>query len=149
MIKSKLLQVIKTQFALPINSLHGISHWKHVEVLGRRLATSTEADLEVITLFAYLHDARRINEDFDPEHGERAGQYCLKLFNDRSLPLSKSQLKQLMIACQNHSDSKFVTDDMTVATCLDADKLDLVRFGISPHEDFLLTEAAIDSLGQQ
>jgi len=57
---------------LPLSSIHGSSHWRRVERFGLKVAEANGADREVVSLFAYLHDARRVNNDDDPGHGERA-----------------------------------------------------------------------------
>ena len=141
MISIDILTIINKQLALPINSLHGISHWKQVEMNGRRLSPSTRADTTVVSYFAYLHDSQRQNEDEDLGHGERAAVYCEELYKQGFLKITVHQLSQLMYACKFHSDSKVKTDDITIATCWDADRLDLVRLGITPDPCFLLTEA--------
>jgi len=131
--------LIQSQFKLPINSIHGISHWKQVEAIGHRLSASTKADKVVVSYFAYLHDSKRQNEDEDLGHGETASIYCEQLYKQGILKITENQLSQLLYACKFHSDSKAKTDDMTIATCWDADRLDLNRIGITPDSDFLYT----------
>ncbi|MCL4353437.1 MAG: hypothetical protein M1484_04060 [Patescibacteria group bacterium] len=142
MISPKLFRLIKSQYDLPINSLHGLPHWKHVEALGRRLATSTKADLRVITLFAYLHDSCRKNDDFDPEHGVRAVKFVKELFEAKMLNITTKQLETLVFACQFHNQKQIKPKNITVATCWDADKLDLERMGTTPDSNYLFTEVA-------
>ena len=38
---------------------------------GFRLAETNGANLKVVTAFALLHDSRRENDGYDPEHGFR------------------------------------------------------------------------------
>ncbi len=64
-----ILQVILEDYALPIAGDHGVAHWARVLENGLRLAEETGANVEVVSLFAVLHDSRRINEMTDPEHG--------------------------------------------------------------------------------
>lgn len=135
--KIRIIKIIKIQFLLPLNSLHDISHWKRVEMNGRRLSASTRADTTVVSCFAYLHDSQRQNEDTDPSHAERASVYCVQLYRQGVLKITQSQYSQLLYACKFHSDTKVKTDDITVMTCWDADRLDLVRLGISPDPLFL------------
>ena len=52
--------------------IHGLKHWTSVLENGRKLAAETGANLKVVELFSVLHDARRENENDDPEHGHRA-----------------------------------------------------------------------------
>jgi len=131
--------LIQSQFKLPINSIHGISHWKQVEAIGHRLSASTKADKVVVSYFAYLHDSKRQNEDEDLGHGETASIYCEQLYKQGVLKVTENQLSQLLYACKFHSDNKAKTDDMTIATCWDADRLDLNRIGITPDPFFLHT----------
>lgn len=142
MISRHLLKVIQSQFRLPATSLHGPIHWKRVEAIGTLLATRTRADVKVVSNFAYLHDAKRFTEDFDPDHGQRAMQFCIDLSIQGLIQLSPKQLKQLFRACEKHSDHRFETKDRTVATCLDADRLDVERLGIVPYREWLLTQEA-------
>ncbi len=44
-----------------------------------RLAGETGANVEVVSLFAILHDSRRINEVTDPEHGPRAAEFAAEI----------------------------------------------------------------------
>jgi len=138
----RLLNVILSRFALPNNSIHGITHWKRVEAIGRRLAASIEADVAVVSHFAYLHDSCRVNEDFDPEHGLRAKEYVLRLAKEHVLQLTSKQVNQLAQACEIHTDHRIKTDNLTIATCIDADRLDIVRLHLQPYEQFFLTFAA-------
>lgn len=142
MISNELLQTILTQFSLSDASIHGITHWKQVETIGRRLAASTGADVTVVSHFAYLHDACRINEDFDPEHGLRARDFVLKLAKKHLLQLKNEQVRQLARACEIHDDHRIKTQDPTIATCIDADRLDIVRLHMQPYKQFLHTSAA-------
>ena len=142
MLEPNLLNEIKNQFKLPIASLHGLSHWKRVEVMGRRLSASTKADMTVVTHFAYVHDSQRQSEDVDPSHAERAAIYCEQLYQQGVLKITKKQYSQLLYACKFHSDTKAKTDDVTIATCWDADRLDLIRLGIILYSGFLFTSCA-------
>lgn len=56
------------------HSAHGIGHWKRVEYLGLEIAKENGADKKVISLFAYLHDARR-----KKELNDRSWQACSNL----------------------------------------------------------------------
>ena len=96
---------------------------KRVEAIGRHLSASTKADMIVVSYFAYLHDSQRQTEDADPSHGERASIYCEQLTRRGVLKLTKKQLKQLLYACRFHSADNAKTNDITIATCWDADNL--------------------------
>lgn len=67
------IEAIK-QFALKgweLGETHGLPHWQRVERNGIILATS-EVNITVVRLFAYLHDKCRIDNGCDIEHGKKA-----------------------------------------------------------------------------
>lgn len=139
-----LRRLILAQFKLGLNSIHGMAHWGRVERLGLMLAEKTGADKDVISLFACFHDSQRENECLDPHHGARAAEFATKLFKAGILKASGNQLKQLVEACRYHSDPGAKSDDITVMTCWDADRLDLWRVGETPDPARLNTDAARD-----
>lgn len=123
-------------------SYHGPWHWEKVEQNALILAKETkDADKIVAQLFAYIHDAKRENEDHDPMHGHRAAEYAQTLFDRGELKINQDQLKLLIEACKYHNDGK-TTEDPTIGVCWDADRLDLTRVGIIPDLNLLSTEAA-------
>lgn len=136
----KLSEEIKLNFKLDINGDHGVSHWRRVKSIGQHLAAVI--DWRVITLFAVLHDSCRLGDGNDPDHGERASEYAVALHKQGLLPANDKQLEQLVFACRHHSDKNFKTDDITIQSCLDADRLDLYRFGEIPDDKYLFTELA-------
>jgi len=140
---SELIDLIIGQFKLDLDSVHGISHWRRVREIGDYLAKQTGADIEVITLFAYLHDSKRESENDEPYHGLRAMVFMDDLYKKGLLGnLSTGQWMQLMIACTFHCLPNEKSDDITVQTCWDADRLDLWRVGIVPQMQFLNTDFA-------
>jgi len=141
MINKGLLEAITAQFQLPNSSIHGLTHWKNVAVIGRYLSARTMADEVVVSHFAYLHDSKRKTEDYEPDHGLKARLLGLELAKGGLIQLSQKQLHQLFTACEIHSDSQAKVDDVTIATCLDADRIDLLRLGIMPEEELLYTPA--------
>lgn len=136
------LNLIIDQFKLDIESEHGIGHWKKVEKIGNYLAKYTKAGLEIINLFSYFHDSKRENKGRDPEHGLRASLFIKELHDKGVLSLSEKQLNQLTFACQYHSNSKIKSNDITIQTCWDADRLDLWRVGAIPDPSLLNTAIA-------
>jgi uncharacterized protein len=60
-------------------SCHGPDHWRRVERNGLLLASRTNADVEVVKLFALFHDCRRENEGCDEGHGQRGADYAATL----------------------------------------------------------------------
>lgn len=141
-LRKELLNLIAGQFKLDIKSEHGMPHWQRVEEIGDYLTERTGADLGVIYLFAYLHDSKRENEGHDPEHGRRASFFIKELYGKDILNISEKQLSQLTFACEHHSDSRIKSDDITIQTCWDADRLDLWRIGAIPEPSLLNTAIA-------
>lgn len=119
---------------------HGVAHWARVLENGRRLAGETGADVEVVSLFAVLHDCRRLNDYHDPDHGPRAAELARTL-RGRLFELDNRAFAQLHRACAGHTHER-THPDVTIQTCWDADRLDLGRVGIEPHPSRLCTEAA-------
>lgn len=137
-----LLNLIKDQFRLPLESTHGVLHWKSVEDKGLYLAQFTGADEAVVRYFAYIHDSQRFTDSEDPLHALRAGEFVQELFDDGKLSLTKPQLLLLKRACEVHNTSPTRPLDPTIATCLDADRLDLLRLGVNPSSKLLFTTTA-------
>ncbi len=142
MISQKLIRIIRDQFVLEWTGIHGAPHWTRVRENGLRLAQLTGAKPNVVELFAFLHDSRRLNDDHDPEHGIRAASFAQTLAGS-AFELEAFDLKLLTTACRGHSDG-LTKGDITVLTCWDADRLDLGRVGIKPHPARLCTPAARD-----
>lgn len=137
-----LLQRIKDQYQLNLNSDHGIFHWERVDKIGLYLSRETKADITVVSLFAYLHDSKRIDEDFDLEHGGRAALFARELYGEKLLDITAGQLDNLIAACKFHSQSEIKPENITIATCWDADRLDLCRLGATPDPEYLFSNAA-------
>lgn len=130
-------QRVIAQFRLGQNSAHYVDHWDRVAAYGAFLGARNGADLEVVRLFALLHDSQRFEESYDPEHGPRAARfaehYCGKAFL-----LEATQLKILMEACHDHDRGR-THPDPTIGACWDADRLDLDRVAINCDPAFMST----------
>src|SRR5439155_4023853 len=74
-----ILHAVLEDYALPWGGDHGIAHWARVYENGLRLAGETGANVGVVSLFAVLHDCRRVNEHTDPDHGPRAAEFATLL----------------------------------------------------------------------
>lgn len=122
------------------DSNHGLSHWRKVEENGLNLAKENGADKLVISLFAYLHDSRRENEDEDEDHGLRASHLLDELIEAEVISISDLQYQQLAQALIWHNSDLARSDDITVQTCWDADRLDLGRVGMTPDPKRLFTK---------
>ncbi len=131
----------KKQYSLGDSSIHGPEHWEKVFENGVMLAGKTPgADVLVVKLFSLLHDCRRENDHYDPDHGRRAAGE-LQRINGSLLHLSDNQLVLLEQACSGHADG-YTSSNPTIGCCWDADRLELPRAGIKPRAQFLSTEAA-------
>jgi uncharacterized protein len=95
---------------------------------------------DVVSLFAILHDSRRINEVTDPDHGPRAAAFAAEL-RGSAFDLDDHQFRLLYRACEGHTHER-MRPDVTIQTCWDSDRLDLGRVGIMPHPSRLCTEVA-------
>ncbi|MCO4836223.1 MAG: hypothetical protein KC481_21425 [Acidimicrobiaceae bacterium] len=134
------LKTVLEDYALPINGDHGVAHWARVLENGLRLSEETGANIEVVQLFAVLHDSRRQNEVTDPQHGPRAAELALQL-RGSVIDLDDHALDLLNRACHGHTHER-THPDVTIQTCWDSDRLDLGRVGITPHPSRLCTEVA-------
>lgn len=138
--RTAVLQAATEAFRLGRDSDHGPSHWLRVEANGIRLAELTNgANVEVVQLFALLHDCRRKNEWTDPGHGARAAEFAASL-RGTLLDMSDADFAQLVSAMQGH-DEGHTTTDPTIGCCWDADRLDLGRVGIRPDPAYMSTAA--------
>lgn len=137
------VSVIRQQFALDWSGIHGAPHWARVWNNGLRLAEHTGARLDVVELFAFLHDTQRKYDGRDPDHGSRAADFARTL-QGGLFTLDDEGLSLLCFACAGHSDG-LLQADVTVQTCWDADRLDLIRIGVIPDPKKLCTDAARDS----
>jgi uncharacterized protein len=123
-----------------LSVLHGPQHWRAVARVGVELVRVTPgADLGVVVLFALLHDSQRWYDGHDPDHGRRAAKAAHALH--AVLGLSQDRLERLVVACALHADC-CTTDDPTIGTCWDADRLNLWRVGVTPDPGMLSTDAA-------
>lgn len=121
------------------DGIHGERHWWRVYENAMRLSGTTDADIKVLALFAFLHDAWRQDDGEDKDHGKRAAE-GLKSVPAAILDISPDQLRLLDYAIRHHVDGE-VSDDPTIGTCWDADRLDLGRVGIAPNEQQMSTGA--------
>jgi len=138
----KIIKYIKQKAKFFDSPIHGIKHWQNVEKIGMYLCERNGADEDVIRIFAYIHDVGRLNEDADLQHGKRSAEILENLIKSENIGLNRNQSQQLHYACEHHSEEDADSDDVTIQTCWDADRLDLWRFGIVPERELLFTNAA-------
>ena len=133
-----LWQIVTAQFHAPEYSVHGPDHWRRVERNGLLLATRTGVDTDIVRLFALFHDSRRENDGCDDGHGGRGAEYAASL-RGTAFELPDDRFELLRYACVWHTDGDR-HDDLTIATCWDADRLDIGRVGVVPDPEFMSTE---------
>lgn len=138
-----LMTQLRRNFRLDWAGIHGAPHWSRVMHLGLQIARVTGADTRVICLFAVLHDSERQNEGSDPDHGRRAAYAVRRRHESGALGLDDRSAELLAQACAGHSKGGLDVDP-TIATCWDADRLDLGRVGVRPLPSRLCTSAARD-----
>lgn len=141
MTPEELIPTILEQYRLPVFGIHGIAHWARVQDNGLRLAQNSGASQAIIRYFAIFHDSRRQNESIDPGHGKRGALLARQL--RAQIDLGDDDFERLVQACEGHTIQRF-NQDLTVQTCWDADRLDLLRAGIQPNPSYLGTPAAQD-----
>src|SRR5262249_31574919 len=128
---------VTAQFQCGRDSIHGPAHWRRVEKNGLLIASRSGAIVEVVRLFAVFHDSRREHDDWDDTHGARGAAYAASkrgvLFE-----LSDAHFELLDYACKWHTHGQ-LSEDPTIGTCWDADRLDLGRVGLAPSAEFMST----------
>ena len=117
---------------------HGVSHWERVERNGLLLATD-DVNTTVVRLFAYLHDKWRVDNWEDIEHGKRAAENLPALRGTLLAGITDGEFELLRKACELHTVCHR-TGNPTVDACFDADRLDLMRVGITPDPKKMATE---------
>ena len=78
-----------------------------------------------------IHDARRENEDYDPEHGLRAMRLARRSPLAGSL-LGEPGISHLADACLMHEKGEIDRRNPTIGACWDADRYNLLRLEIDP-----------------
>jgi uncharacterized protein len=118
---------------------HGLKHWENVERFGRILAKRTGANLLVVQAFAYLHDIGRCDDGIALDHGKRSAELVRE--NSHLIDfLNSHERDQLLYAIENHTNVKS-SNDVTINTCWDSDRLDLTRIGIAPNPYLMASDA--------
>lgn len=131
----KIIELVTQQWTL--GEMHGLPHWQRVERNAMLLITP-HVNPRVVRLFAYFHDACRLDNDSDLLHGFRAKCLVDSLRTSLLKELSSEEFHQLQTACELHTTTLSV-DDPTIDTCFDADRLDLERCGILPDPQRMAT----------
>ena len=124
-----------------MSKVHGIYHWKWVANMAMEMFLNSQyqIDLLVCMWFAVLHDSHRQSDGDDEGHGQRASEYIDHIRDVYLAGLTDEQVLKLKKACRTHT-SATEEDDITVAVCIDSDRLHLWRVGIDPDPKRLLTQ---------
>src|SRR5215469_8699476 len=136
---NRLWEHVIHEFRCHTESVHGPSHWRRVERNGLLISARNGAVEDVIRLFAIFHDSRREHDGWDDTHGARGAAYAASL-RGVLFDLSDPHFELLHYACTWHTHGN-LSDDLTIGTCWDADRLDLGRVGIRPEAGFMSTES--------
>jgi uncharacterized protein len=139
--RTGLIALIKSEFKLNWQGIHGASHWARVLHHGKNIGRLRGADLLVVELFGFLHDSCRWDDGRDPLHGQRAAEFANDIHR-HYFDLQPLQLDYLCYALRHHSGGE-VSTSVTIQTCWDADRLDLGRVGIFPSPKYLSKEASL------
>lgn len=139
---NELMKYLRGHFRLDWTGIHGAPHWSRVLLNGTKIAQAEGARLDVVTLFAFLHDHERINDGDDWGHGPRAALNAKKL-RGTYFDIDDKGFDLLLEAMCGHSTGD-IKGDITVITCYDADRLDLGRVGTMPLPKYLCTATAKD-----
>ncbi|MBE9549438.1 MAG: hypothetical protein IMF09_08555 [Proteobacteria bacterium] len=139
-----LVRLLIQRYPLNHRGIHGVPHWMRVRANGLSMAEINGANSKVIELFAVFHDSQRFNDAHDPEHGARGAALAFEFWQEGIISLEKSEFAKLEEACCDHTHGGTEPSSITIATCWDADRLDLGRVGIIPNPRYLCTDEACD-----
>lgn len=139
-LSASLLGAIRTHYRLEWTDLHGAAHWARVLHNELTLAELAGARTEMVALFATFHDACRLNDGYDPEHGSRGAELAAAM-RGKFYAMEDSSAELLFTACRTHTEGTY-HPDVTVRVCWDADRLDLWRVGTMPDPRQLTTTPA-------
>ncbi|WP_237564917.1 hypothetical protein [Blastopirellula marina] len=135
-----ILSEVLREYQMSLRGIHGVAHWARVLENGLYLAAETGADVAIVSLFAVLHDSQRVDDGYDPGHGQRAADFARKM-RPKHIDISDDNFELLYEACAGHTH-ELTHENITVQTCWDADRLDLGRVGVTPHPSRLCTDFA-------
>lgn len=127
----------ETLFRAGIRSDHGPDHWRRVEDAVMLMASETGCDVTIGRLFAIYHDACRVNDGADLDHGLRAAALLRRILGVQ-FTLTAERMDLLTYAVSEHTRGK-TSADPTIGTCWDADRLDLTRVGIMSDAGLMST----------
>lgn len=115
-----------------------ILHAKRIINFGRYLAKQNGANMNVVILFAALHDSEKKDTN-NPEHGAMAAKKIGDFYHYLFYNLSSQEKESVKKACELHS-TEIKTGDVTIDTCIDANRLEIGRYGIEYDIEKFATE---------
>lgn len=147
------------QFTYIDSRLHGPAHWVRVHRFGTMLANSlnlSEREARCVEVFSFTHDLARIDDGGGNQHAIDGAIHAFKVMDAIFPDLDEAQQQLISAAIRYHSDGLradeayyrgFIeinewSEDVlinTVGCCFDADRLDLLRLGVEPHERYMST----------
>lgn len=147
----RLVDAVEARSTHLASTIHGVDHWRAVGTTAASLAdvidmTAADAeagrpDRELVLLFALLHDALRVDDGRDLEHGPRAAVLLDELREGGLIRLDEVRGDVLREAIHDHTNGT-LSEEPTIAVCWDADRLLIHRVGFVPNSRFCSTPEA-------
>lgn len=147
----RLVDAVEARSTHLTSTIHGVDHWRAVGATAASLAdvfdmTAEDADAarpdrELLLLFALLHDARRLDDGRDLEHGPRAAVLLDELREGGLIRLDEARGDVLRKAIRDHTNG-MLSEQPTIGICWDADRLLIHRVGFVPKARFCSTPEA-------
>lgn len=147
----RLVDAVEARSTHLTSKIHGVDHWRAVGAtaasladvfdMGAADAEAPRPDRELLLLFALLHDARRLDDGRDLEHGPRAAVLLDELRGSGLIRLDEARADVLREAIRDHTNGT-LSDQPTVGVCWDADRLLIHRVGFTPKARFCSTPEA-------
>lgn len=142
--ESELFNLIMDGYILDPWGPHGVAHWARmcelVEIVAPHFGVDSRT-VRLVRLFAMLHDARRVNDGHDPQHGARGAALARQIGAD-ALGITPAELALLCFACEAHTDG-ITSAHPVVGACWDLDRLDLPRVSMLVNPALLSTPWAV------
>jgi uncharacterized protein len=155
---AEIIRALKGHTRFP-SRVHGPAHWARVHRFGCLLAEKEGLPMHARTcveLFAWTHDLAREDDGGGNEHAIQGATYIDEVLPAVFGSLPADQVEILRIAIRYHSDGLVAAEvvelglvdgvgwsrdlaAVTVGCCWDADRLDLLRFGIQPVAPLMST----------
>jgi uncharacterized protein len=133
-----LWQLVAGQFHSPGYSVHGPDHWRRVERNGSCLQPAPEPISRSFVYSLSFTTVAAVNDGGIKVTVHVGAEYAATL-RGVAYELSDDRFEILHYACVWHTDGDHHADP-TIATCWDADRLDLGRVGIIPSPEFMSTD---------